>query len=392
MTTGNCGGSRTNILAVVLLILVTGVAIVLLTRQGAGRKPPIGHMPQVIKVGAILPLSGSLAFMGKMEGDGMRMAVEDINARGGINGIPLELKFDDSQGKPDVGVTAAQRMLTVDGINIIIASFSGVVLGIKPVVERNGGILIGACMHPDFFKGAPNVFRFYIGVEDESKGFVDYLTSLKSETSEPRIGLLYVEAPNVIEQIEKYIEPNLSEAGLSFAVKESYRQTDKEFRDKILKLRSANLTHLLIIGYGFLYPNIFQELKDQRLLGKIQIVGGWGFLYPNVTPEDLEGVVVVGPSYVFTQGEQIKDFYARFQKRFGYPANFDAAMAYAAVEMLAQGLRRAASSDVSAIASELRKSTAVPTLLGDMSVNEEGAVSFDVGIGRFRSGIIGPFK
>jgi len=386
MTTGNCGSSRTSILVVVLLVLIAGIAAVLFIRPGAGRKHPTGHKPQVIEIGAILPLSGSLAFMGKMEGDGMKMAVEDINAKGGISDVWLELKFDDSQGKPDVAVTAAQRMLTVDRINIIVASFSGVVLGIKPVVERSGGILIGACMHPDFFKGTNNVFRFYIGVEDESKGFVDYLISLKGQTPEPRIGLLYVEAPNVVEQVEKYIEPDLSRASMSFAVKESYRQTDKEFRDKILKLRSANLTHLLIIGYGFLYPNIFQELKDRKLLGQVQIVGGWGFLYPNVPPEDLEGVTVIGPSYVFGNNPAVEQFYARFRSRYGYEANFDAAMTYAAIQLLATGLETTEKTDVSSLAMQLRSLRDVPTLIGTCSVSKDGTITFPIGIGKFSNG------
>ena len=371
---------------VVLVILVIGG--ILGYRAIRGERPNGTNGSKPYQIGAILPLSGSLGFMGKMEGDGMKLAVEDINAAGGIKGTPLDLMLDDSQGKADIAVTAAQKMMTIDGIKIIVSSFSSVTLGLKPVVERNNGILIGVCMHPDFFKDAPNVFRFYIGVEDESRGFVSYLTSLKTAESSPRIGCLYVEAPNVVEQLEKYVEPGLAKAGLSFVVKESYRLSDKEFRNKILKLRSANLSHLLVIGYGFLYPNIFREMKDQRLLGRVEIVGGWGFLYPNVAPEDLEGVVVVGPSYVFSGAEPIKDFYARFRQRFGYEANFDAAMTYAAVQLLAHGMRTAKATDVPDISKSLRGSRQVETLLGAMDVSDEGSVSFPVGVGVYRGGKI----
>jgi branched-chain amino acid transport system substrate-binding protein len=371
---------------VVLVILVIGG--VLGYRAIRGERPNGANGSEPYQIGAILPLSGSLGFMGKMEGDGMKLAVEDINAAGGIKGTPLDLNLDDSQGKADIAVTAAQKMMTIDGIKIIVSSFSSVTLGLKPVVERNGGILIGACMHPDFFKDAPNIFRFYIGVEDESRGFVSYLTSLKTAGRSPRIGCLYVEAPNVVEQLEKYVEPGLAKAGLSFVVKESYRLSDKEFRDKILKLRSANLTHLLVIGYGFLYPNIFREMKDQKLLGQVEIVGGWGFLYPNLVPEDLEGVVVVGPSYVFSEAEAVKDFYTRFRQRFGYEANFDAAMTYAAIQLLAHGITTAKSTNMDEVSKSLRHSAQVRTLLGDMSVDSEGAVSFPVGVGRFRAGNI----
>ena len=378
-------GSRMTVLVIVMMA-VAALAIFVVARKPSGWHTEPTQPKAPIKIGAILPLSGNLAFMGKMEGDGMRLAVEDINAKGGINGAPLELKFDDSQGKPDVGITAAQHMMTLDGIKTIVASFTSVVLGIKPVVERNGGILIGACMHPDFFKGATNVFRFYIGVEDESKGFVDYLTSLTGTTREPRIGLLYVEAPNVVEQVEKYVEPGLAKAGMSFAVKESYRLTDKEFRDKILKLRAANITHLLIIEYGFLYPNIFQELKDQKLFGNIQIVGGWGFLYPNLPPADLEGVIVVGPDYVFQANPAVDDFYVQFSRRFKSQANFDAAMTHAGIEILAAALRRTATRDPRDIAVALHEVSEVQTVLGWSRLSQDGSLSFSISTGVFRNG------
>jgi ABC-type branched-subunit amino acid transport system substrate-binding protein len=173
---------------------------------------------------------------------------------------------------------------------------------------------------------------------------------------------------------------------MSFVVKESYRQSDKEFRGQILKIRSANITHLLIIGYGFLYPNIFQELKDQKLLGQIQIIGGWGFLYPNLTAADLEGVIVVGPRYVFTKSSNIQDFYAKFKQRFGYEANFDAAMTYAAIEVTAMGIERAGTINIDRINTSLRSLKNVPTILGSVTVNEDGAISFPIGIGHFSDG------
>jgi len=380
-STGRRRRSRSFLIILSVVVIVAVVAILLTIRER-----PMDQ--ERITIGAILPLSGNLGFMGKMEGDGMKLAVEDINAEGGVNGVPLELRFDDSQGKPDLGVTAAQRMLTVDRINILIASFSGVALGIKPVVEREGGILIGACMHPDFFKGTPNVFRFYIGVEDESKGFVDYLTSLKGTIPDPRVGLLYVEAPNVVEQIEKYVEPGLAEVGMSFAVKESYRLSDKEFRDKILKIRSADVSHLLIIGYGFLYPNIFQELKDQKILDKVQIVGGWGFLYPNVSSTELEGVVVVGPKYVFEGSETVQSFDKRFEIEFGYKANFDAAMTYAAVELVATGLAASSDQTSSSLSRALKDLPQTRTLIGDVRIRDDGSISFPIAIGIYKHGVL----
>lgn len=372
-----------NIIAIIAVIgIIAAVVLTYFFKQKSeshGDKAPI-------KIGAVLPLSGSLGFMGQMEGDGMKLAVEDINSNGGINGAPLEIVFEDSQGKPDIAVTATQRIMNIEGIKIITSSFSSVTLALMPVVKKNGGILIGACMHPDFFKDSSSIFRFYIGVEDESKGFVDYLTSQKKIDFTPKIGVLYVEAPNVVEQLEKYVEPGLKQAGLELAVKEPYKLDDKEFRNKILKFRSADITHLLIIGYGFLYPNIFNELKEQQLLDKVQIVGGWGFLYPNVKDSDLEGVVVVGPSYVFEKNKEIDSFYKRFESKFGYKANFDAAMTYASIQLIAAAIQR--SNNPNNFTKSLDSLGKVDTLIGKTKVDEYGATHFDIGIGHYRKGVI----
>jgi len=367
----------------VLVIGVVAVLVVLAFVVPQMLKPT---QPDAYEIGVVLPLSGNLAYVGKMEGDGMRLAVEEINANGGINGVPLRLLFGDSQGKPDVGVTATQHLMTGDGVNVVVGSISSVVLGMKPVVVRNGGILIGCCMHPDFYRDSPNVFRFYEGVEDEARGFVEYLSSVASKESKPRVGILYVEVPNVVEQIEDYIRPGIAKAGLDFVVMEPYRLSDKEFRDKILKIRAAKLTHLVVLGYGFLYPNIFRELREQKVLPGVQLVGGWGFLYPNLPNEQLEDTVVVGPEYAFADSDKIALFHTRFKKRFGYGANFDAAMTYAAIELLAAGLRGSPDQSPSLITESLRSLKKTQTLIGIVSVNDDGAMMFPVGVGTFRSG------
>ena len=367
-------------LVVIAIVVIAAIVIFSIVSRSAS--------PSELVIGIVFPMSGNLGYVGQMEADGMRLAVKDINAKANSKDILLRLQVDDSQGKPDIGVTATKKMMSVDKIKVIASSISGVTLGLKPVVETNNGILIGLCMHPNFYKDSPNTFRFYEGVEQESQGFIEYYRKLSAKNPGAITGVLYADVPNVREQLENYVRPELKKLKMDFKVAEPYQLSDKEFRDKVTKIKNAGITNLMLLGYGFEYPNIFKALKEQKVLPGVQIVGGWGFLYNKVPKEDLEGITVVGPSYVFEQPNDVKDFYTRFKTEFGYDANFDAAMTYAAVQLISEAIRKSKTITPEALGESLRSLRDVKTLIGITSVNDQGATEFKIGIGVFRNGML----
>lgn len=365
-----------------LLALITGSTTC--NRENPPAKPPT----KPIEIGVIFPLSGNLGYVGQMLADGMKLAAADINATGGIKGAPLKLLFDDSQGKPDVAVTVAQKMLSVDKVPVIFTALSSVTLGVQPVVENNNAVLIGLCMHPEFFKGHPNTFRLYEGAEQEGEALGKHLAGLVGSQPAPVLGIIYADVPNIVEEIEKYIKPPMALAGMEFKVSEPYLLSDKEFRDKVLKVRQAGVTHLVILGYGFEYPNIFRELKAQQLLPGIKIIGGWGFLYPQVPKEDLEGVIVIGPEYVFTDSPIVKDFQTRFQQKFNYAPNFDAALAYNALIMLTEGLRKSSNISSPDIVMAINDLKSFNGILGNVTIDSDGGLMMSIGIGKYHDNFL----
>ena len=367
----------------VVVLWVLGLLVAVLGSTSCRRKQPEARP---VEVGAVFPLSGNLGYVGKMLADGCALAVEDVNAKGGIRGVPLHVRFDDSQGKPDIGVTAAQKMIDVDKVPVVMTALSSVTLGVQPVVERANRILVGLCMHPEFFKKQPNTFRLYEGAEQEGVAIGEYVAALPSSSAPLVVGVFYADVPNIVEELDKYIRPPMKAAGVDFKVSEPYLLSDKEFRDKVLKLKAAGITHLVILGYGFEYPNIFRELKAQQLLPDVHIIGGWGFLYPMLEAKDLEGVAVAGPEYVFGESSEIRGFYDRFKQKHGYAANFDAALAYNALMITVESLRKAPSTSAEDLRAALKSTREYKGLLGTVTVDEEGALKMKIGVGQFRGG------
>ena len=89
-----------------LFIVVLSVAFI---GCGAEKKEA-----KTIKVGVILPLTGKLAKFGEIENKSFLMAAEEINAAGGVNGKKIELIIEDTTGKPDVGRSAIEKLISAE--------------------------------------------------------------------------------------------------------------------------------------------------------------------------------------------------------------------------------------------------------------------------------------
>ena len=92
---------------------------------------------EAIRVGFLTPLTGPGSLLGLAGKEGFTLGLEDINAKGGINGKKFEAIIYDSQSKPTVAATLAQRLMLEDKVPIIVVASGSVdVLAIMEVTER----------------------------------------------------------------------------------------------------------------------------------------------------------------------------------------------------------------------------------------------------------------
>ena len=114
-----------------------------------------------VRLGVIGPLTGDYSLYGTAVRDGAQLAVDEINAAGGVLGRDLELFAYDSQGDPTLGVNAYNKLVTDDEIHALIGgTFSGVTLAVKELaVQDNIPVLSPTATNPLVTADAPNVFR-----------------------------------------------------------------------------------------------------------------------------------------------------------------------------------------------------------------------------------------
>jgi branched-chain amino acid transport system substrate-binding protein len=150
--------------------LVLTLALVALTALSAGAQSA------PLKIGFASAMSGPAAITGEGVRWGAALAIDEINARGGVMGHKLEAYFADNKAQPGEAVSAVRKLADVDQVDVIIGqTHSGACLGAMPVVKEIGvPMVIEACSHPKIRelsgKGG-NEWTFRVALDDEIMAF-----------------------------------------------------------------------------------------------------------------------------------------------------------------------------------------------------------------------------
>jgi len=191
--------------------------------------------PQVYKIGAILPLTGNLAFLGEAERNGMLLAEEVINTQGGINGHKLKVIFGDSKAQAKEGVSIFNKFINIDKIKVIITSTTGISRAVFPIAHAKGVILIAFCMDPTIQKDSSYVFRLYESMGQEAETLLTYL---KNKGNIPQVGVLYVHHQGAEQQLNDYFKPGFKKLGIKIAFAEPYEISQRDFKFLVAKIKS----------------------------------------------------------------------------------------------------------------------------------------------------------
>lgn len=360
--------------------MIICVAVGLMIAIGGCSKPSAPQ--QATKVGVILPLTGILSEMGQYERQAMELALADLSTKGKPQ---IELVFEDGKGDNKVVASAANKLLDVDNVQLLIASTTGASLTTRPIADGRNVPLLAFCMSSEVAAESKSTVRFYIGIEEESQAITNYLSSLPKNT---RLGVLHASVAVWTTAINDIYGPFFKEHFSEPPLIEEYNVKDKDFRAQLTKFKTRGVQVLVLLGYGFEYEPIFTQMTELQLREKLQIVGGWGFLYTPLTAQMVEGIHVAGPMYVFQRGAPGSGFERSFANKYGRPPNFDAAFAYEVISQLPDILQVIAKSSTQNLKGALASKGTVNGVFGAYHFNEDGNMIVKTAVGVFRNGQI----
>ena len=137
---------------------------------------------ETIKVGILMPISGGGASYGVPLVEGVKMAVDEINAAGGVNGMKIEYFVRDSQLKPDVAVAAARELITKEGVDVMVGAVSsGATLAISELAKQEKIALLAPAAKAAALTSTklhPYIFQLAATTDSEGRQMADVLANI----------------------------------------------------------------------------------------------------------------------------------------------------------------------------------------------------------------------
>jgi ABC-type branched-subunit amino acid transport system substrate-binding protein len=288
---------------------------------------PVAARAETIKIGAILTLTGSFVTLGTGARDGLQLAIEEINKRGGVNGSKIELIIEDSKSDPQAGVAGFGRIEAGRQPLLYVSNLSSIGVALAPVAEEKRVALVGiATAALDFTRSREWIFRYW----PLGQAYVPPLMRILQDLKVKELGILYQNDEFGKEQ-RQLMSKEFTSAGRTVAT-ESIEVKDTDYRQKITALRDREAIY--VACSGTLLLNVIRQIREADYRGFILTPTGTAmpdlFGLPDLAGIYLASPIIYNHNYLYA-----KDAGQKFEARYKRPLDQWAAVGYDFIKLLA---------------------------------------------------------
>ena len=337
-----------------------------------------------IKVGFNVPLTGFAAADGKSARIGAELAVEQVNAAGGINGKNLELVVYDDQASPKESAPLAAKLITQDGVVAgISGSYSGATRAAATIYQENATPYISAyAVHPDITRSGDYVFRTSFMGEVQGRAGAKLVGEMMGKK---RVSIITL-ANDFGKSLEAGFKEKAAEFGIEIIGEYDYSIKDREFGPIVSKVKAESPDAIYASGYFFTAGPLVSQLREAGV--DVPVIGQEGYdgeMFIKIAGAASEGVVITTSLDRDSTDPLAQAFIKGFQAKAGYPADMVSASTHTAVLVLAEAMRQVDPSDKAALRGAIA-STSINAATGNISFNKLGEVKKSVQVQVVRDG------
>jgi branched-chain amino acid transport system substrate-binding protein len=329
-----------------------------------------GDSGDVIKIGHYGSMTGNEATFGVSTDNGIKLAVKEKNAAGGVKGKQVKLITYDDQGKSQEVVTAVTRLIQQDGVAAVlgeVASSRSIAGG--PVAQRLGVPMISpASTNPQVTEVGDMVFR--VCFIDPFQGYVG-ASFAKNQLKLDKAATLYNRAQAYSAGLNEEFSKSFKQLGGEVLISQAYGDGDNDFSAQLTAIREKNPQFIYIPGY---YTEVVNIARQARKLGiTVPLLGGDGW----VSEELKNAGDALDDCYFsdhYSQEEkrpEVQEFLKKYQAEYGKVPDSMAALGYDAANLLFDAMERAPSLGGKDLAAAIAASKDFPAVTGKITINEK---------------------
>jgi branched-chain amino acid transport system substrate-binding protein len=231
------------------------------------------NIPERIKVGAIMPVTGNVALIGASAQFGLKLAIKDINAAGGIAGRPVDLVIADDQSTPTGAVSAATKLVSQKSVDVILGPMASQwVIASAPILTRAEIASISTAgadsLTPKF---APYHFAMGLSANVDAQAMAHYAKGQNIKS----VALLFDSSPTGMEGAGD-LRTALAADGIKIVGEQQFEYRSADVTPQLLSLRHGKADALMVFAIsiddiGHLQKNL------SEIAWKVKVIGNPSF-------------------------------------------------------------------------------------------------------------------
>lgn len=296
---------------------------------------------ETIKIGVVVPITSVLAPYGTPFVEAMNLAVDAVNASGGIGGRNVELVVEDSQASNTVAINALNKVLQSKPVAVLGPALGTQVLAMMPILEREKIPFVAG---PSTRRVTEQNAKYYFRNSTHDAIDKEVVTRFLVENlGKKKIGIMHVAnewgysgRDNVSASLKKF---NLEPVSIA-----SHQPTDKDLTAQILQMTRDGADAIFVQGHPIDEALVLKQLNQLNV--KLPHIGSGSlciaFLRGLVTPQEIAGHYCEGPDVMppYNERPQVKAFVEAYKKKTGYLPDIYATHYYDATSMLLSTLKK----------------------------------------------------
>ncbi|WML41428.1 ABC transporter substrate-binding protein [Neobacillus sp. OS1-2] len=323
------------------------------------------------KLGVISYITGPGAAYGEAITNGLKLAQKEINAKGDVK---IDLVIEDSAGKQEQALSAAQKVMSDDDIvGLIGPTLSTEMNVVGPEADMNGIPIMGTSTTAE---GIPQIGDYvFRNSLPEALAIPAALKKAVDKNGAKKVAILYgnddVFTKSGFDTMKKAAE----DLGLDILTIETFQKGQSDYNAQLTKIKGLKPDLILCSA---LYNEGAVIMDQARKAGlDVPFVGGNGFNSPQVIDiagQAADGLIVATPWFADKPDQKVQDFVKKFDAEYGKKPDQFAAQAYDALYIYAEALKNAGEADRDALRDALAEIKDFPGILGNFSFDKDGDV------------------
>src|SRR5215211_3031535 len=323
-----------------------------------------------VRIGVFMSTTGTTANFGISSVNGIKMAAEEINNAGGINGKPVELLVQDDRSDASEAATIVTKFVTQDQVHAILGEVASSRSIAAAPIAQNAKIpmLTPSSTNPEVTKKGDFIFRSCFIDPVQGAAIAQFAAkSLGAKTA-----AIMVDRKNDYSTgLEKVINETFTKMGGQIVATQSYQEGDQDFNAQLTSLKGTNPQVIFVPGYYNDVGLIAKQARDKGIT--VPLVGGDGWdsvqLYA-IGGSALNGSYFTNHYSPYDTDPKVQKFVNDYKSRYNTVPDALAATAYDAARIMFDAIKRSKSLNGPDIRDALAATKEFPGVTGTVTFNE----------------------